>query len=767
MAAYRNEWPVLVLTPSSARYHWETEFANWLGVDSEVNNQKVDGDVQCGNGVDACASDEQLLRKWQTNVLTSSKDKLFPHPDTAIVICSYGLAPMLVASGTIVPGRFRCAIVDESHMLKNKGSKRVQMLSPVLAAMDRCILLSGTPALAQPAELWPQLQILRAERFNWWDDEADFVDKYVRRCGSREKAELHTMLTSTVMIRRYKSDILKSMPKKRRIKASLHVLNQENWMQFKMLLEDLRQSKGQLGKLARALDNDRTTDGVDPSFFVDPDEQGGAKMSMAQSLASEGVHGDSTQPEPSDEKRRANLLSRLYGLTGDVKIPLVVDMLKRWLNDPTKGKLCIFAHHLSVLDALRDMANLSNAPESNHKFIRIDGSTSPKLRQEQIHAFQTDPATKIALLGITAAGVAVTLTASSTVWFTELFWTPAIMIQAEDRCHRIGQNARVNCLYFVAKGTLDEVLWELLEKKFQELGEFVEGKEKQKIVVETQFNTLKELHSIFEHVEESDDDEEEEVGETAFEKLTQDLQLDSDIFHDIERLGMEEQKMLAVDEDIDDTDIEGNPTDSKLPAVEEAPDETLGTTEEEAICLDDSDDDGERDCSNKETKLSVQVSDDREEQKPGTGEGPNGSDSSAIDKPPTTELANCRVYSIMIEGSSLGVSVGLYNGRLIVTSILPTRVDGNGQLLPKPAIGDVLACFNGQILPIVSGNAQFQTICQGLRQALARPPLQILFAEDDQFAARFKEYFEAKQKAAIQKKNAEAASNVIDLIDDD
>jgi SWI/SNF-related matrix-associated actin-dependent regulator of chromatin subfamily A-like protein 1 len=61
------------------------------------------------------------------------------------------------------------------------------------------------------------------------------------------------------------------------------------------------------------------------------------------------------------------------------------------------------------------------------------------LRQDQITAFQTDPSVRVALLGITAAGVAVTLTAASTVWFAELFWTPAIMIQAEDRCHRIGQ----------------------------------------------------------------------------------------------------------------------------------------------------------------------------------------------------------------------------------------------------------------------------------------------------------------------------------------
>lgn len=108
-------------------------------------------------------------------------------------------------------------------------------------------------------------------------------------------------------------------------------------------------------------------------------------------------------------------------------------MLKSWLADPTKGKLCIFAHHLDVLNQIGKGAGLSNLSDSNTKYIRIDGSTNPKARQEQILQFQTDPAVRIAMLGITAAGVAVTLTAASTVWFVELFWTPAIMIQAEDR----------------------------------------------------------------------------------------------------------------------------------------------------------------------------------------------------------------------------------------------------------------------------------------------------------------------------------------------
>ena len=104
--------------------------------------------------------------------------------------------------------------------------------------------------------------------------------------------------------------------------------------------------------------------------------------------------------------------------------------------------------------------------------------------------FQTDPTVRIALLGITAAGVAVTLTASSTVWFAELFWTPAIMVQAEDRCHRIGQQSNVRCLYFIAKGTLDEVLWKLIEKKFRDLGEVSDALRKLSIILFLNTNTL-------------------------------------------------------------------------------------------------------------------------------------------------------------------------------------------------------------------------------------------------------------------------------------
>lgn len=166
MSVYHEEWPLLVLTPSGARYHWESEFRNWLGVNgAAVTNadeiMKFDEETKPSatqeepstNGENNC--NFKLLDDSEIHVLTSSKADIFPNKNTRVVICSYGLAPMLAESGKIKPGMFACAIADESHMLKNSKSKRTQYLVPILNACKRTILLSGTPALAKPHELYP------------------------------------------------------------------------------------------------------------------------------------------------------------------------------------------------------------------------------------------------------------------------------------------------------------------------------------------------------------------------------------------------------------------------------------------------------------------------------------------------------------------------------------------------------------------------------------------------------------------------------------
>lgn len=133
-------------------------------------------------------------------------------------------------------------------------------------------------------------------------------------------------------------------------------------------------------------------------------------------------------------------------------------------------KLLIFAHHVAVMDELED--HLKNMKLG---YIRIDGSTSNDLRKKHVKSFQEDISVRAALLSITAAGVGITLTAASNVVFAELHWTPANLIQAEDRVHRIGQKSCVNIHYLIGENTLDHILLKQLENKLSTTGGILNG----------------------------------------------------------------------------------------------------------------------------------------------------------------------------------------------------------------------------------------------------------------------------------------------------
>ena len=120
-------------------------------------------------------------------------------------------------------------------------------------------------------------------------------------------------------------------------------------------------------------------------------------------------------------------------------------------------KLVVFAHHIAVLDAITERFG----PRS----VRVDGSVTAKARYQAVERFQNDPDISLFVGQIDAAGTGLTLTASAHVVFAELPWTPAQLVQAEDRCHRIGQHRPMLSEILVAAGSYDVRMADIIADK--------------------------------------------------------------------------------------------------------------------------------------------------------------------------------------------------------------------------------------------------------------------------------------------------------------
>jgi hypothetical protein len=170
--------------------------------------------------------------------------------------------------------------------------------------------------------------------------------------------------------------------------------------------------------------------------------------------------------------RREAILAQTYKETGIAKLPAAIEYVLMLL-DGGVSKILLFAHHLAVLDGLEEAAR-------SHKirYLRIDGSVSSVKRALAVKEFQasaSDAAPFIAILALTAAGTGLTLTAASTVVFVELNWTPGLMVQAEDRVHRIGQHSACNMHYLLAEDGTDGLMWPVLVKKLKVVAQICDG----------------------------------------------------------------------------------------------------------------------------------------------------------------------------------------------------------------------------------------------------------------------------------------------------
>ncbi|KAI3863408.1 hypothetical protein MKW92_026000 [Papaver armeniacum] len=404
-ACVRDSWPVLVITPSSLRLQWASMIKEWLGIPS---NEILVVLSQCSGS-----------NKGGFTIVPSSSKGTIPL-DGLFNIISYDVVPKL--QHMLMSSNFKIVIADESHYLKNAQAKRTSASIPVLQKAQYVMLLSGTPALSRPIELFKQLEALHP---NVYKNVREYGDRYCKGGffglyqGASNHDELHNMIKATTMIRRLKKMFfLKSMF----FSQVFLDIAEKDMKQINALFRELEIVKTKIKACASKEDVD--------------------KLKFSEK----------------------NLINKIYNDSAEAKIPAVKDYLETVIE--AGCKFLIFAHHQSMIEAIHEYLLKKKV-----RCIRIDGGTTPSLRHAMVSDFQEKDDIKAAVLSIKAGGVGLTLTAASTVFFAELSWTPGDIIQAEDRAHRIGQVSSVNVYFLLANDTIDDIIWDVVQSKLENLGQ--------------------------------------------------------------------------------------------------------------------------------------------------------------------------------------------------------------------------------------------------------------------------------------------------------
>ena len=382
LSKYYGITRVLVICPAYLRFNWKAEFNKWLGIE------------------EVC-----LIKK--------GKDVINGYP----VITSYELA--VKKKDDLLRYGFDMVICDESHYMKNHKTKRTRGLAPLIRRIDKALLLTGTPALNRPSELYSQANMIRKEFFPKFKH---FAERYCDRkmsplgywddSGSSNPHEVHWLSKKTVMIRRLKRDVLKDLPNKHR--SQLHMdMNARDTYEMIPLFDEWK-------KLNQAI----------------PKMQPCSKAVQAADF------------------RRKCIINEIFGLTAEAKCNVMKTLVKDVMD--TGIQFLVFCYHKSLMNAIEEACD--------GKAMRIDGDTPTEKRHQYVKDFQAGKY-QVAVLSMLAAGTGITLTAASHVIFAELYWVPGVLMQSEDRVHRIGQENPCHIQYVICKDTLDPYIYKSIQWK--------------------------------------------------------------------------------------------------------------------------------------------------------------------------------------------------------------------------------------------------------------------------------------------------------------
>lgn len=339
----------------------------------------------------------------------------------------------------------RSYVFDESHYAKTPTAQRTKAAVKIARSAPKeglILCLTGTPVTNRPNEYASQLDILgRLKDFGGlWGFYRRYCAAYQDSFGQWNISghshldELNDRLRGTCYIRRTKEQVLSELPpvihSKLVVEGSAQAMKEYDKAEKDIILY--------IAERARAL-----------AIEQGKPQYGAAVAAMIRAEANEHLVR----------------LSVLRRLAAKAKMEIV----NEWIDERVNAgrKVVVAAHHRDIVDEIA----------RRHGNLRIQGGMSVDDVEVNKHKFQTLPVGEapVIVLSIQAAKTGHTLTASEECLFVELPWTPADVDQTYSRLHRIGQKGSVTATYLVAKGTIDEDIYNLIESKRSVVGAAVDG----------------------------------------------------------------------------------------------------------------------------------------------------------------------------------------------------------------------------------------------------------------------------------------------------
>uniref|UniRef100_A0A8C3HT15 Chromodomain helicase DNA binding protein 9 n=1 Tax=Chrysemys picta bellii TaxID=8478 RepID=A0A8C3HT15_CHRPI len=409
--------PFLIIAPLSTITNWEREFRTWTDLNVVVYHGSM--------------VSRQMIQQYEM---------YFRDSQGRIIRGTYRFQAIITTFEMILGGcpelnaiEWRCVIIDEAHRLKNKNCKLLEGLK--LMNLEHKVLLTGTPLQNTVEELFSLLHFLEPLRF---PAESTFMQEFGDLKTEEQVQKLQAIL-KPMMLRRLKEDVEKKLAPKEETIIEVELTNIQK-KYYRAILEKnfafLSKGAGQANvpnlvntmmELRKCCNHPYLIKGAEEKIL--------------------GEFRETYIPTAPDFHLQAMIQSA-------GKLVLIDKLLPKMKAGG--HKVLIFSQMVRCLDILEDYLI-----HKRYLYERIDGRVRGNLRQAAIDRFSKPDSDRFVFLLCTrAGGLGINLTAADTCIIFDSDWNPQNDLQAQARCHRIGQNKAVKVYRLITRNSYEREMFD-------------------------------------------------------------------------------------------------------------------------------------------------------------------------------------------------------------------------------------------------------------------------------------------------------------------